>query len=378
MDWRRISWPILITLGVIILLGILFLRSAAYHAGTDSYRPYAEVQVTRIAFGFVCFFIAVLIPYDRIGRHAAVLYVTGLALLLAVFVVGREANGSSRWIPLGFIDLQPSEVMKLALIVALARALRFRDRIQEWRGLLVPFALTFIPMALILKQPDLGTALIFLPILFVMLFAAGARIRHLALVAGLGLAACPLVYFFGMKDYQRARITAFINPEDSAMGAGYQVLQSLTAVGSGGLAGKGWGQGTQTHLQFLPERHTDFIFAVIAEEWGFLGAGGLLLLFFILFALSLSIAARTREPTGRLMVIGAVTVLATQVAINTAMTVGLMPITGLTLPFVSFGGSSLVVSLVTMGLILNVGMRPIPTLASDGFARDPYLATISL
>lgn len=370
MEWRRISWPILITLGLILVIGLLFLRSASYYSTTDSYEIFTQAQGARIAVGIVCFLTVLLVPYDRLTRGAALIYLSGIALLLAVFLVGRSANGSNRWIPLGIIDLQPSEVMKVALIVALARALQFRERLQNWRGLVAPFALTFCPMALILKQPDLGTAAILLPILFVMLFAAGARLLHLSLITGAGILACPLVYFLGLKSYQQARITAFMDPEADALGAGYQVLQSLTAVGSGGLAGRGWGQGTQTHLQFLPERHTDFIFAVIAEEWGFIGAGGLLFLFLLLFVLALAIAARTRDPAGRLIVTGVVAMLATQVVVNTGMTVGLMPITGLTLPFVSFGGSSLFVSFAALGLIVNVGMRPLPVLASDGFRGD--------
>lgn len=369
MDWRRISWPILIVLGLILAIGVVFLLSAST-TPTRPYAGFAEAQVKRVVFCLICFVVVLLIPYDWMGRRAVPIYLGGIALLVAVFFVGRTANGSSRWIPMGFIDLQPSEVMKVALIVALAHCLRCPEPLRSWRGLVAPFALTFIPMALILKQPDLGSAAILLPILFAMLYVARARILHLSLIAAAGLAACPIVYLFGLKAYQKARITAFINPEVEPLGAGYQILQSLTAVGSGGLTGRGWGEGTQTHLQFLPERHTDFIFAVIAEEWGFVGAGGLLFLYFALFALALSIAARTRDPTGRLIVTGAVVLLASQVIINTGMTVGLMPITGLTLPFVSFGGSSLLVSFIAVGLIMNVGMRPLPVLAPDGFPRE--------
>lgn len=369
----RITLALLITLGAILAIGLAFLRSASYHAATQTYDPYMEVQLVRVALSLLVFLAVVAVPYDRIGRHAPAIYLGGLALLVAVLFVGREANGSSRWIPLGFMDLQPSEVMKLALIVALAQAMRFRDSLEGWTGLIAPFALTLVPMVLILGQPDLGTTLIFLPILFTMLLVGGARLPHLGLIAACGLVAAPLAFVFGLKAYQKARITAFIDPEASPLGAGYQILQSLTAVGSGRLTGRGYGEGTQTHLQFLPERHTDFIFAVIAEEWGFLGAGALLVLFGVLLLCCLGIAARTRDPVGRLMVIGVAALIGTQVIINTGMTVGLMPITGLTLPFVSFGGSSLVVSLMAMALVVNVALRPVPLFGCDGVRRDTPL-----
>ena len=373
MDSRRLALALLLTLTAILGIGLAFLRSASYHAATGTYDPYMEVQLVRVALSLLVFLAVVAVPYDWIGRHSAAIYLGGIALLLAVFFVGREANGSSRWIPLGFMDLQPSEVMKLALIVALAQAMRFRDALEGWGGLVVPFALTGVPMVLILKQPDLGTTLIFLPILFTMLLVGGARLLHLGLITACGLVAAPVAFAFGLKAYQRARISAFIDPEKSPLGAGYQILQSLTAVGSGGLTGRGYGEGTQTHLQFLPERHTDFIFAVIAEEWGFVGAGALLILFLALLLVCLAIAARTRDPLGRLLVIGVVALIGTQVIINTGMTVGLMPITGLTLPFVSFGGSSLIVSLMAMGLVVNVALRPVPLYATGLARRDTPL-----
>ena len=227
-------------------------------------------------------------------------------------------------------------------------------------------------MGLIVLQPDLGTAALLLPVLFAVLFVAGARRRHLFAVAGLILVGGVICFLMLPKhDYRRQRVATFLRQnlltEEERLASGYQLEQSKIAVGSGGLRGKGWGKGTQNRLNYLPERHTDFIFAVIAEEGGFIAAAFLLLIYFLLFTSALSIAGRTRDSSGRVFVVGAVALLFTQVFINAGMTMGLAPITGLTLPLVSYGGSSLLSSMIALGLIFNIGMRRIRVLAQDDF-----------
>ena len=240
----------------------------------------------------------------------------------------------------------------------------YRQNLDSWWRLLPPFLIAGVPLVLILKEPDLGTALLIVPAAGMMLLVSGASARRLAIVAAAGVALAPVAYFFLLQDYQVKRVRAFVtqgaHSGDQKIGEAYQLIQSKIAVGSGGAAGKGWCRGSQNMLNFTPFRHTDFIFAVVGEEWGFLGASAAMALYLLIFALSLSIAARTREPFGRLLVVGLVSVLSAQVCINVGMTLGLLPVTGLTLPFVSYGGSSMVTSFAALGLIANVGSRRVP------------------
>jgi rod shape determining protein RodA len=225
-----------------------------------------------------------------------------------------------------------------------------------------------VPLVLILKEPDLGTSLLLVPVLGSMLLVSGASKRHLACAACVCLALAVFSYFFLLKDYQVKRVRAFLtqgsHSKEQKVGEAYQLIQSKIAVGSGGWTGQGWCRGRQNQLNFTPFRHTDFIFAVVGEEWGFVGASGLFALYLLIFTLSLGVAARTREPFGRLLVVGLVTLLAVQVCINVGMTLGLAPITGLTLPFVSYGGSSMVSSFLAVGLIANVASRKVRVVAA--------------
>lgn len=336
----------------------------------------AHRQVIWVALSAVAMVVILLPHYRHFVENAYFLYAFCLSLLILLLVLAKcrlapEINGAQRWIPLGFFLLQPSELMKVALLLCLARYLQFRSSYRTWAGLMIPFALTLLPMILIMKQPDLGTALVFLPVLFSVLFIAGARLRHLLMILGMALAAAPLMFLLVLHEYQRKRITAFLNQSQihsaGAMDELYQLIQSKLAIGSGGWFGQGWQQGSMTRLNFLPVRTTDFIFSVIGEEAGFLGLMILFFFFLVIFAAAFAIAHRTREPSGRILVIGSTVLLATQLFVNTAMTIGLIPITGVTLPFVSYGGSSMLTSCVLIGLILNVGMRPSHTVASDDF-----------
>jgi rod shape determining protein RodA len=231
-----------------------------------------------------------------------------------------------------------------------------RAQLANIRGLIPPLLLTIPPFALIILQPDLGTALILVPVLFMMLFIAGAQPRH---ILGLGLCGifCSPIFWHFLKAYQKKRLLVFLNPNTDPLGAGYTIIQSKIAIGSGGLAGKGWLAGTQNQLNFLPERHTDFIFSVIGEEWGFLGAMLVVGLYFLLLKRGLIILERTTDIYGRLLGAGIITMLGFQIFVNIAMTIGLMPVVGVPLPLVSYGGSSLWTTLMAVALLLNVGMR---------------------
>jgi rod shape determining protein RodA len=313
--------------------------------------------------------VILVVPYRWVVERAYLLYLVGLVSLVAVLVVGRSTHGATRWFRLGPMDVQPSEFIKIILILTLARYIRFRTSHRTFRGLAAPFLLTLVPMALILKQPDLGTALLLIPILFSMLYVAGAQARHLVLIVVLGVAAMVPVYQFVLKDYQRRRVDVFLSFDRKLdalelQNEHYHKVQSAIAVGSGGLLGRGLFVEDPVHV---PEPTTDFIFTVVAERWGF---AGVLLLFLVQVGLLASLAAiaiRTREPSGKLVVVGILALFAVQFLVNVSMTVGMAPITGLTLPFVSYGGSSLLSSLVAAGFALNVGMRPGFVLARHEF-----------
>ncbi|MFQ5806673.1 MAG: FtsW/RodA/SpoVE family cell cycle protein [Phycisphaerae bacterium] len=311
----------------------------------------------------------VLVPsYRRIGRHAYFFYGLVVFLLLLLFLdryvdlplvpVKRDVR---RWIELGAFSIQPSEFMKVGLILALAYYLRYRKSYRTWRGLVPPFLLTLLPMVLILKQPDLGTLLMLLPVLFVMLFVAGARLRHLMTIVVLGCATLPLFYFFGMEDYQRDRIRALFkqNTEDETwhMKQGYQLRQSLIALGTGGLAGEGYGEGAIVRYGLLPEERNDFIFAVVGNQWGFVGCVVVILAYVVIIICGLEVAMVTNEPFGRLLAVGVVVMIVVQALLNICMNLGLAPITGMTLPFVSAGGSSLWANFLALGLLVNVAQR---------------------
>jgi rod shape determining protein RodA len=283
-----------------------------------------------------------------------VFYLFTIFLLVWVDVAGVVHLGAQRWIELGPISFQPSEFAKVASILALANFLGARDRWEgEGKAILATAGLVGLPFVLIMKQPDLGSAALFLPLGVVVLFVWGLRYRYLIAALLGGLLASPLVWGL-LKVYQKKRILVFLNPNLDPLGAGYTAIQSKIAVGSGGLFGKGWLHGTQSQLDFIPEHHTDFIFSVIAEEFGFVGSLALLFLFGGIFYQIFQVIDRTTDTKGRLLGVGILSVLFFQVLINIGMTFGLFPITGITLPLVSYGGSSLAVNAVALGLLVSI------------------------
>ena len=362
---RRFNWPIFALLIGALALGVAFIHSASYRMVSGTYETYALKQVVRIAVGFGIFIFLLFPRYSTTGYHSFLFYLGCLALLASVFVLGVSVKGASRWISLGSFKLQPSEFVKVAVILVVAKHFSQleREQIRQFKSLIKPLILTLVPMALIAVQPDIGTSLILVPITLGISFAAGVRTKHILLLLLAGLLALPGFYQF-MRPYQRGRLLSFINPErdEFRLAEGYQLIQSKAAIGSGGPSGKGWGEGTQNNYDILPERRTDFIFAVIGEEWGFVGTVLVLSLLFGIIFLCMEVAHRTKDMFGRLIAVGVSVFLFLHVAINVGMAVGLMPVTGVTLPFVSFGGSSLLASFAGLALVINVGMRPVRAL----------------
>lgn len=326
--------------------------------------PVKQLLSLLISVGIVSLLLS--ISYMRLKRASYIIYGIFILTLIGLFSIGKITHGARRWIDLGFFNFQPSEFMKLALIIALARYMMYKDNLARVSSLIIPVVMTMCPMALIILQPDLGTALLFFPILIMMLLVAGARIWHLALSVFIAIASMPLAYFYMLKPYQQMRIQALFNTQQLSMYEGYQLTHSKIAIGTGGLFGKGWSNAMDN---FVPESHTDFVFAVICEEWGFIGAMAILLLFLLLLIKCVQVGYQTREPFGRLLVVGIITYLMMQVYINLGMTIGLAPVTGLTLPFVSYGGSSLLLSFVSLGIVMNVEREQTPSFAGRDFGE---------
>ncbi len=340
----------------LLLLGVslLVLRSASL-TPDGRMLPFVSRQMIWASAGLAVFLVAAHVPYPRITRRTWLFYGLGLLALLAIFVVGTKVNGSRRWFALGPVRVQPSEFMKYVLVIALARVVAgMGPRIQTWRGLAEAGAVAAVPFLMVMAQPDLGTALCYVPILLTTVLVAGARLQHLACVAGAGLASLPLLWAFVLRDYQKDRILSFVDAEANSLGGAYQTAQSVIAIGSGGLFGRGYMQGSQGPLGFLPERHTDFIYAVVCEDFGLIGGVLLLGLYGYLLCTLARIAKSSRDLEGRLLVSGVAAILVTQITVNVGMALGIMPVTGLTLPLVSYGGSSLVAAMAGFGLAASV------------------------
>jgi rod shape determining protein RodA len=338
-------------------LGAMTVYSATHAPGAEGPSPLALRQLMWLGGGCLAMLVVLAFDYRSLERSAFVLYLIVLLGVLAVPVIGRVGGGSRRWIPLGPVSVQPSEFMKLALVVVLAR--HFAGTYERRLGLraaVLPLVLTAVPGVAILAQPDLGTVAILGIVSITMLIVGGIRLRWLTALATPVVIAAPLLWGH-LKVYQQRRILTFLNPEMDPLGAGYHVIQSKIAVGSGMLWGKGFLKGTQNHLNFLPEQHTDFIFSVFAEEWGFVGALVLIGLYLALVLRGLVIAAHARDRFGVLLAVGLTSVVFWQAVINVGMTTGLLPVVGIPLPFFSYGGSSLLCLLIGVGLAMNVSMR---------------------
>jgi len=354
-DWGTLALSL-----AIVSLSIILLYSATSERLEGPSGMHLK-QLVWAVIGLVSMFAVLCIDYQTLCRHAYVLYGALLVSLVIVLLFGRVVNGSQRWLVLGPWHVQTSELAKPVLILVLARY--FTEHTPAgtaaltFRALLVPVLLVGPPFVLIVKQPNLSTAMVLVVLLCVMALMIGLRRTTLTTLLLLGVGVLPLAWTMVLKDYQRERLVTLLNPQPDLLGAGYHSWQSKIAIGSGGLWGKGLLAGTQSRLSFLPERHTDFIFAVLAEEVGFVGVVLLLCLFGCLLVHGFSIAYRSRDRLGALVATGVVTMLAAQIFLNIGMTIGLVPIIGLPLPLMSYGGSSLVMTFLCLGLLMNVRMR---------------------
>ena len=348
----QINWFLIVLISLIAGVGFAMLYSAA----NGNIDPWASRQMLRFAAGLGLMLLIALIDVRVWLRHAYLIYATALLLLIAVEVMGVAGMGARRWINLGLFQLQPSEVMKIALVLALARFYHglHPEEIGRIRWLVVPAGLILVPVALVMRQPDLGTAILLVLTATAIMLLAGVRLWKFAAAFGASLLAIPLAWRFMLHSYQKDRVLTYLNPERDPLGAGYHIMQSKIALGSGGLFGKGFMQGTQSHLAFLPERQTDFIFTMLAEEFGLVGCFGLLSLYVLVIAYGYAIALRSRNQFGRLLAMGVITTFFIYVFINMAMVMDLIPVVGVPLPLVSYGGTSMISLLIGFGLILSV------------------------
>jgi len=351
------DWTLLITVLFISTMGVLNLYSSTYpHTGSGT--PLFVKQIYWFLAGIGLAIFILLFDYRTFIRYAYPFYISCLFLLLLVMIFGRTTSGSQRWLQLGFFSFQPSELAKIAIILALTRYFTENENTLGYgfRDLIVPFLILAIPLALIFKQPDLGTTGLLVLISFSMLAFMGFRLQTWLALGGACVAALPIFWHF-LKDYQKTRLLTFINPDLDPLKTGYHITQSKIAVGSGTIWGKGWLKGTQSQLHFLPEQHTDFVFSVWAEEWGFVGAFLLLFLFLLLISRGLKIANTSKDRAGAVLAIGISAMLFWQIFINVGMVVGIVPVVGVPLPLFSYGGTSVISTLMGIGILMNISMR---------------------
>ncbi len=350
---KRIDFIIVLLIFLLACAGLATLYSASRSTVSD----YFVKQALFLCIGTFAASVIVCMDYRFLVSLAPLMYLFVLALLIMVPWLGESAKGGQRWLVLGPLRLQPSELSKFVLVYTLAWYFtRIGERIRKLVYFLLTFVIVGIPGFLILKQPSLGTALSLAPIVFCMLYMAGCKRWHLIGVVVIGLAAAPLAYT-QLKDYQKERVLTFIDPSpEDSLEKGWQTMQSKITIGSGGLSGKGYREGTQTYLSYLPEHHTDFIFALLAEEWGFMGSVGLLFLFGFLLLRGLRYARDCTEISGSLIGVGVVSIIGFHVFVNVAITLGLLPVTGMPLPFLSYGGSFYLTTMLCMGTLLSISI----------------------
>jgi len=364
--WQS-NWGMIFVIALISSFGFAMLYSAA----NGSWDPWASRQVVRFAVGLVMLFCVAFIDIRHWFRYAYLFYFLALGLLVAVEVMGSIGMGAQRWIDLKIIKLQPSEVMKVALVLALARYFHTlsMEEIARPHYLVIPLAIIAAPAALVLKQPDLGTTMMLVMAAGAVFFAAGVRIWKFAVVLTAAVAAVPVAWQF-LHSYQKQRVLTFLNPENDPLGSGYHILQSKIAFGSGGMFGKGFLQGTQSHLNFLPEKQTDFIFTMLAEEFGLTGGLALLGLYVLLIIYGVAIAIRSRNQFGRLVAMGLTTNLFLYVFINMAMVMGLIPVVGVPLPLISYGGTAMLTVMAALGLVMCVYIHRDSKISKRGISED--------
>jgi len=355
--WSQLDGRLIVLALALMTVGIINLYSASINVSGGGL-PLYQRQLCWLGIGVLLALLVFLFDYHTYREFAYSLYFLAFLAIACVFVYGMVVGGAQRWIKIGIFNLQPSEVTKLALILALARyfANYVRREGYRLRDLFVPTIITLVPTLLIAKQPDLGTAFVLVFIFLSIVMFVKIRFRSLLILLIVVILATPF-FWAGLKGYQRSRILTFLNPNMDPLGAGYHIIQSKIAMGSGGIWGKGYLHGTQCKLQFLPAHHTDFIFAVLGEEWGFVGCGIVLALYMALILWGLNISVKAKDRFGAILAFGVTAMMFWHVVINVGMVLGIMPIVGLPLPFLSYGGSSTIVNLMGIGVLLNIRAR---------------------
>jgi rod shape determining protein RodA len=356
-SYRDFDWVLLGFVLLLSIISVLEIKSATLHT---KFHGFDHKQIGFLAIGLVLMFLISLIDYHRLIDIVHWAYGIGILSLIAVALFGTKVLGGKRWISYHGAHFQPSEWIKLILIVAVARYFwGLAGKELTWADIGKVAAMVFVPLVLVLKQPDLGTSLTYLPILICGLFLGGIRFKQIALILLALVLIGGIAWKSGkhLKPYQQARINAFINPDSDPRGSGYQIRQSLIAVGAGGVWGKGANKGTQTQGDFLPIPYTDFIFAAFCEEHGFVGAVGVLLLYFLILMRLIQNAQTASDLPGSFIIMGVVSVIVFQIAVNVGMVVGLMPVTGIPLPLLSYGGSSVLFTFLALGIVMNIRMR---------------------
>jgi rod shape determining protein RodA len=352
----HIDWALLVAILMLAGLGVVMI----YSTTSDPTRGASHLYVTQlyaIAIGLAVMVVAMAVDYRTLTDKSLLIYLSVVGLLVYVLLFGSAVAGVRRWIPFGSVNLQPSEFAKIGVALILAKFFGEHRGAPTWSDLGIGTALTLVPLLLIAKEPDLGTAVTLLPVLFAISYLAGMRLRVLGLLLLSVLLAAPVAWTFALKPYQKTRISTFLDPSQDARGAGYQQIQARITVGSGGLTGKGFTQGTQGQLRFLPVAHNDFIFSVLAEEQGFVGVLVTLGLYLFVILRALEAASLAKDRLGAYLVLGVLASFTFQVAYNITMSAGLAPVKGLPLPLMSYGGSSMIATLAGFGLVLNVRMR---------------------
>ncbi len=354
---------LIMVIGILIaVIGILSIYSSIYRKEGTQWQYLYQRQILWVILGLALFFLMSNMNYRRLWDATYFLYGLAILLLLLVFLLGIVRLGAQRWLKFIWFNFQPSEITKLIMVIFMARYFSAKsiddvslkvNKMGIVRGLLLPLIFVALPVGLIIEQPDLGSATIIFFVFIAMVFIAGVRFRYIMIFIALILLSLP-VFWQVLRGYQKERLLVFLNPNIDPLGAGYTVIQAKIAIGSGGIFGKGWLSGTQSQLHFLPESHTDFIFATFAEEWGFLGSCLVLFLYYLLIREGILIAQRTSDNFGKLLALGISLMLGIQVFINVAMNLGLAPVVGLPLPLMSYGGSSIIVTFIALGILVNI------------------------
>lgn len=355
---KRVDWILIAAVLALMGFGLMLIYSATYNFAQTGLSWHMSRQTIFMGITIVLAAVSLAFDYRGTKEYIIYLYIFNALMLLTVMFFGHSQLGAQRWLQIGSITFQPSEFSKLLMVVCLAS---FMERRIEWLDDFVDylkvFAFLFVPFILVLKQPDLGTSLCFVAILMGMAFVSGFRYKWIVRLA-IGFAAiAPALWYFVLKDYQKLRIKVFLNPELDPFGSGYHVIQSKIAIGSGGLFGKGWLAGTQSQLNFLPENHTDFVFAVAGEEFGFIGVCIILLLYMVVVWRGIIIAMNAEDDFGMLLATGITSMFMFHIFVNIGMTIGIMPVTGVPLPFLSYGVSSLTTNILAIALLLNIALR---------------------